>query len=461
MVAPVCPQSARGYRLAAVQDQDEALAQASDWSRRRCSTATKAGFCTLAIVGSVALVGLLARRAPPRAAAATTSLRSHAGGPALQEKVTISMEKLEVKERLHSDACEIEDSIFFPGNDLENASDIDSPEACCSRCRRHPECLAWSWGKAWGQPNSEVCFLKGAYPRALTKVAAADFVSGQTHQREKKGAPLQVVRRAQGQSLYCFSLLQPHGYELGLVAMQYRQRASIFECDEYALYSNRTFEIVPQVWTSFVNSSLSCDMGGEFGTALNTGIFLALWSKIVFDGRFIYHDWTVKVDPDAVLLPERLRPAMLQHEETARGTYINNCKFGLHGPLEVFSRNAVKVWALGATTCVKHFTELCSGPCGWGEDMFIDQCLHRQLNVRRDNNYGLLLEDHCDPPAGWEDCANETVASFHPFKTEEGWMACLQRTREAGGEARGTTLEAGSEAREARGMNFKRKKLLQ
>jgi len=398
------------------------------------------GYCTMVGLLGSAVLAVVGLQHPQQVA---MSLR--AGAAELAEKVTVSRSMLKV-DKLESDACEIEDSIYLPGNDIENVSDVDSPDTCCSICRDHPKCLAWSWGKAWDEPMSSVCFLKGAFPRALTKVAAADFVSGQTHQKDKEGAPLEAKRPAQGQSLFCLSLLQAQGYERQLVLMQFQERASIFACDEYAVYSNTRFEVAPNLWTGFVNSSLKCDMGGEFGTALNTGIFLALWANIVFDGRFVYHDWTVKADPDSVFLPDRLRLHLMNHFEEARGVYINNCKFGFHGPLEVFSRNAVKAWALGATSCVRHFTDLCSGPCGWGEDMFIDQCLHRKLNVRRASDFRLLLEDHCDPPENWQECTNHTVASFHPFKTQEAWKTCLENTRQA----------AKAHASDATGMTFKK-----
>lgn len=226
--------------------------------------------------------------------------------------------------------------------------------------------------------------------------------------------------------MYCFALVQPKGYERSLVSVMLDQGAGLFGCDEYAFYSNRRMQIVPGVWVGVVNSTLKCEIGGEFRTALNTGIFLAVWAKVVSDGRFLYHDWTVKVDPDCVFLPERLRSHLLNHLEDEHGVYINNCKYGMHGPLEVFSRNAVKAWALGAAGCVSYFMELCSGMCGWGEDMFVDQCLKRKLEVRRENDFTMLLEDHCDPPKHWDKCDNTSVVAFHPFKTVKGWLDCYK-----------------------------------
>jgi len=364
----------------------------------------------------------------------TTSMkRPDVASPAMRPRASLAESKAEEP---CSTCCKTEDDIFLPGNDLEHHSGVKTADRCCGLCRNHSKCLAWTWvKKSSGEHEAHTCFLKGSAPRPLTRVPALGYVSGATLQTEKEGGPLETQIAAPGQSLYCFSLVQPHGYEKGLIAMQYEERASIFTCDEYAVYSNRRMELAPGVFTGIVNSTLKCDMGGEFGTALNTGIFLAVWAKVIVDGRFLFHDWTVKVDPDAVFLPGRLRHQVKDHPEEERGVYLNNCQFGLHGPIEVFSRNAVKAWALGAGECVKYFTNLCSGTCGWGEDMFIDQCLKRKIGARRDNEYRMLLEDHCAPPEGWDECTDDKIASFHPFKTKKGWKACLRAAHKSSSSA--------------------------
>merc|ERR1719220_2047052 len=115
--------------------------------------------------------------------------------------------------------------------------------------------------------------------------------------------------------------------------------------------------------TRTVASNLTCKKGGEFGTALNTEIFLAVWARVVSDGRFQVHDWTVKVDPDCGFFPDRLRTILLHHAEGPAGVYLNNCKLGLHGPLEVLSRKAVSAWWAGVPKCQQHFNQACSGDC--------------------------------------------------------------------------------------------------
>jgi hypothetical protein len=251
-------------------------------------------------------------------------------------------------------------------------------------------------------------------------------VSGQS---SLSGTLITVVDRNPGQSLFCYSLMLPWGYESTLLAFQYSKGASIFGCDEYGVYSNRRMVITPGLNTSVVQHSLKCEFGGEFGTALNTEIFLAVWAKVIADGRYAFHDWTAKVDPDAVFFPLRLRSLVQSHQANSYGgVYLNNCRLGMHGPLEVFSTAAVRLMGGGLQQCKQYFDQVCDGPCQWGEDMFVDQCFQKVLHVVRDNEYNLLMEDHCDPPAGWQSCqgpGSVSVAAFHPFKSVATYQQCM------------------------------------
>jgi len=265
----------------------------------------------------------------------------------------------------------------------------------------------------------------------LTRVKSPGVTSGQPSRSHESGHQAIMVKdQTPGQSLFCFSLMLPGSYEQGLLAWQYVAGLSIFACDEYAVYSNKSEKVAPGVNSSIVKSDLKCKFGGEFKTALNTEIFMEVWSKLVGDGRYRFHDWTVKVDPDAVFFPARLRGSVQHIPEKPEGVYLNNCRRGMHGPFEVFSRNAVRAWARGSISCVRHFTRLCSGPCLWGEDMFIDQCLSKVLHVSRVDQFTLLIEDHCDPPTNWDDCRNPAAAAFHPFKTLSGYRGCANRAQQ-------------------------------
>jgi len=315
--------------------------------------------------------------------------------------------------------------------DLRSEEEVESAEECQQRCTQVPDCGAWSWGSAEGMDGlTHRCFMKQLNDvGTFTKSDSFGITSGLPCNSAAVVRPRTVFPgQFPPHSLLCFALMQPVGYEPSLTRMQFNQGVGIFKCDEYALYSNQVIEVVPGVYTHQVDSDLKCQYGGEFMTALNTPIFFAVWDKVLEDGRYKLHEWTVKVDPDCVFFPSRLRIVLEAYDPASSetGMYINNCKFGMHGPLEIFSARAVETWTNGKQQCSDYFSSLCSGDCLWGEDMFIDQCLQRVFQVPRMDDWSILVEDHCDPPKGWESCEDRTKVAFHPYKTEETYLHCLR-----------------------------------
>jgi len=303
---------------------------------------------------------------------------------------------------------------------------VQSANECCKKCLTFPEhrCMVWTWGRHC-KDCGLACVLRGSpnFNSTLTKRPMDGVVSGMYKAGHE--VVLYHEKRTGPVSLYCYSLMLPFGYERGMLRMQEERNLSIFACEEPAVLSNVSMEVTPKLNTTVVDSDLHCEMGGEFGTALNSWIFIAVWNKVIEVGRFRHHDWTVKVDPDAVWFPGKLRSHLQDHEETVNGVYINNCKYGMHGPIEVFSRNAIEAYARDAKDgpdhahCVKD-----QNFGGWGEDMFMDQCLLKVLKVERDNDFFLMCEDHCDCPE-WRLCGDDRYVGFHPFKTEEGYINCF------------------------------------
>jgi hypothetical protein len=301
-------------------------------------------------------------------------------------------------------------------------SGITSAELCRTVCQVNPKCGAWTWGQKRKAPGlTDTCFLKKQPEgESYKKLKKAGVVSGLPCQVGWDANPLNTM--------FCWALTQPDGYEPKLLEKQSKAGVSIFACDEYSIYSNQVFN-VGDVVTSVVHHNITAVYGGEFMTALNTKIFAAVWDKVIQEGRFEYHSWTVKVDPDSVFLPERLRGILKHYSERPNGVYVNNCKYGLHGPVEVFSKNAVRAWGADSNRCFVELYKGCNGECAWGEDLFIDQCLWKVLRVEREDNFDILQEDHCDPPEGWRNCTDPTKASFHPFKEAKSYFKCLKAAR--------------------------------
>lgn len=298
----------------------------------------------------------------------------------------------------------------YVGSDLRVITGITSALACNDLCLGVKACVSWTWQSTGGGLSRHDCFLKYASPRKKARLFG--LVSG-TPVRETLPSSM----------LYCFAVVIPWGFEPKLVRLQYDEGSSIFDCDAHTVYSSRAMTIAPGVKISIVHEDLRCKFGGEFYTCLNTGIFKAIWTRVLNDGVYLFHNWTVKVDPDSVFLPERLRRILRGYGDGARGAYLNNCKYGLHGPLEVFSREAVQAYGAVGHLCYSGPHEL--NHVTWGEDLFMDMCLWKVLNVTRINNYQLINEEHCDSN-NWRECKGGSVV-FHPFKEPSDYRQCLAK----------------------------------
>jgi len=301
---------------------------------------------------------------------------------------------------------------------------VIGPEKCCSICQGTTKCKAWSWVKNAGPFRDWYrCFLTGSAPTG--KRGKNGVISGLPPPRLSLVTPAKV-EGPKGVSLFCFSLMRPGSSEVDLLEMQQQHGISIFLCDEYMVYSNKPVRLGSDLTASVINSDLKCKSGGDYGKALNSWIFIEVWRKVIADGRYFHHDWTVKVDPDAVFFPDRLKEVLQDHSEAG---YVNNCKDGMHGPIEVVSRKAVGALAWDyRTTPNKTYPSRCVAAqelSRWGEDMFLDKCLMETLGVKREFDVRLMCEGSCGCP-DWYWCQNGTRrVTFHPFKTVDNYMNCL------------------------------------
>mmetsp|Transcript_97916 Transcript_97916/g.204224 ORF Transcript_97916/g.204224 Transcript_97916/m.204224 type:complete len:900 (+) Transcript_97916:190-2889(+) len=100
--------------------------------------------------------------------------------------------------------------------------------------------------------------------------------------------------------------------------------------------------------------------------------------------------------------------------DSSGALFLINCRFGLHGPIEVLSKDALELFERRVDEC----KELLSHP--WGEDKYLDHCLN-QLGVRRVLAYELLDETACGQlPV---ECPSANVG-FHPFKEVQAYFDC-------------------------------------
>jgi hypothetical protein len=229
-------------------------------------------------------------------------------------------------------------------------------------------------------------------------------------------------------TLFCWALMLPSGYERGLMEALAAKDVSIFACDSYAVYSNGRFEVrggdkSRRVETEDVGD-LTVEYGGPYNNALNSPIFDRVWRKVRDTGVYKGYDWTVKVDPDAVYLPDRLKDHLKRSDPEAK-VYLNDCDQGLHGPIEVISIGGLRVFFDGLDDCKDELEKEWT----WaGEDVWARHCWG-QLKIDRVDDFKLLSEQVCfyEDPVNLG-CTSGKVA-FHPFKEEESYFKCLDQTK--------------------------------
>jgi hypothetical protein len=208
--------------------------------------------------------------------------------------------------------------------------------------------------------------------------------------------------------------------EPALLRWQRGANKSIFACEKHAVYSNTTSEDLKGLDIMKIDHDLSCPIGGQWNTRLNTWIFMKLWRQVWLDGQFQFAAWTVKVDPDAVFLPQRLRDvvgdAAHAQAQQGNGIFSSNCEShgSLHGAIEVLSRRAFEVYA------TRNWP---SCPRPMQEDEYMRQCL-QHLGVREMKDFVFLGEQYCTPD--WTDCKSSRV-TFHPYKTLSLYQGCMAR----------------------------------
>jgi len=219
--------------------------------------------------------------------------------------------------------------------------------------------------------------------------------------------------------------MQAEGGEPELLRAQFKARASIFACDDFAVISARSESLgedecgnAVQTW---VNDLPMVPMGqlGAPGVAtasyLNTKTFLMAWETLMNSGKIWPHDFVVKADPDCVFFPDRLRRHALPYKGSS--TFFLNCQMQgdkLFGALEVFSVAALRQYQSQVYVCRNNLHWH-----GWGEDLYMEQCM-KLMGVQGTVDVDLVGDDRCRAAP----CGDFSRVAYHPFKDIKGWKRC-------------------------------------
>jgi len=287
-------------------------------------------------------------------------------------------------------------------------SDEDcSQTQCCNnvKCDWKFECMGYSCYKA-NDGYSSTC--KTSAPAGyLTKA-----IGGTRQVREIAKAPEGVL--VQGTSLFCFSVVMWHtgptqafyDSEADLASNWMHKGLGIMQCDDHMIIDGQ--EAPTSAWGSFSNID----------------VFINVWGQVQKDGRYLQHDWIVKVDTDAVFFPQRLK-TRLSSLRTPQGSlaYLRNneYKFQFMGALEVMTRQALERYYEHAERCA-----VGGGGHSGGEDFYMKSCLEG-IGVDYQADFQLLTDRY----AGQDSCADGWSSCFHFLKKVSGWNECHQQALDA------------------------------
>lgn len=227
-------------------------------------------------------------------------------------------------------------------------------------------------------------------------------------------------------SLFCWSLFQTTTYEMDIMKNQMAKGSGIFQCDDWALLSTADPTLIGNTPDGDEAKTIHVDMAeitiSVDGTAGNAKLFINCWNALIKDGRWNLHAWTVKADPDAVLLPDRLRVHLAPY--VLENVYVVNCNAFpgspnfpmMYGSLEIYSWKAIQTYANGMGSCM---TDMGMMLPSWGEDYFMTHCLDH-IGVGRIDDFASVGDGVCTGV----DCGDSWVAAFHPFKSVQAWQQC-------------------------------------
>jgi len=267
---------------------------------------------------------------------------------------------------------------------------------CCSP-PADAECLQWSTGPGHNQNHS---ILPATPGRACSTDGA----------QKSTCCPKPSPTRKVPDSLFCFCVAGHSTGEADLTRGHYADKKSIFACDDWTVLSDGP---IPPITTLFIGPLNS--KWAYWHSWTNTGVFVRAWDAILNEGKWVSKAWTVKVDPDTVWFPERLRWHIKSLEVSfANNLYVRNTGQYFFGGIEVFSLAAI-------VQMFNRKKEVCTFKLeGTPEDVWIGWCLDALGAEQRQDN--ALLSNFMNGNTGA--CNNHWVVAFHPFKDINRWRAC-------------------------------------
>lgn len=232
-------------------------------------------------------------------------------------------------------------------------------------------------------------------------------------------------------TLYCYSVIRLYSYEAAIIRAQASTDGGIgiFGCDQFDVFASDGRGFIgdgPEgpVWTQHFDDApvtVSVDH-----TAGNTALFMNVWEAVRFVGRWALTEWTIKADPDAVLLPDRLRTHL--RPWVGQPVYVKNCNSPtliqqgpmMFGSVEAISHQGMERYYYGGGEwrCKKNYQ--------YGEDRWLGECFN-EIGVQGVGDWHMVGDKLCIlPECGNAGCSNcgDGRAAYHHYKSPESWLGC-------------------------------------
>ena len=255
--------------------------------------------------------------------------------------------------------------------------------------------------------------------------------------------------------LFCYSVVMPSpSYEVGLIKYQMGQRAGIFSCDSFAVFSNVSrLDDAPEIpVVRVIHGPMIVPRGDSWmrrmtnGDALNTPLFMHAWKWFADTKTHEQYDWTIKLDADTVFYAPLLRLTLAERlpisfatswqcDHAARANPFALTFWGdwLPGPIEALNSEAMKRILARVRRCAADIP-----PDEYGEDIWLSRCreeadeLHEP--VASCIPLGEKLLQWAGVPLGSTtqcDLPEYPTAALHPFKSVEQQKTCLAMVQRA------------------------------
>eukprot|EP00930_Biecheleria_cincta_P060905 TRINITY_DN46488_c0_g1_i1.p1 TRINITY_DN46488_c0_g1~~TRINITY_DN46488_c0_g1_i1.p1 ORF type:complete len:355 (+),score=47.79 TRINITY_DN46488_c0_g1_i1:37-1101(+) len=240
-------------------------------------------------------------------------------------------------------------------------------------------------------------------------------------------------QRARPPSLFCFVVVTS---ELDFMLLS-ELLPALSRCDRHAIYSNVSMPFRQDETIAAIRGPAQVDIQSTiFGPiADNWPVFAQVWRYIAQSGPYRSADWIVKVDPDTVFFPERVRrvlsrlPTLAAQEPTVITNpcrpplvLVNGCFFG---GMMILSRGVVEQYLAHEKIC-----DLVLASTHIAEDGYMHRCAAEHMAAKQVVLEGLIYagykyDQQCE--AKDADSSSAWLSAFHPFKTVEAYRNCLRK----------------------------------